>query len=302
MNPSRRALPVSALCAASAAILFCAGGATAASGTTIVKGLSSDGEARVYQVFRPAGLRGAAPLIVALHGAGGSGAKFERHSGWDDLARRAHVLVAYPSSFVRGWRNNSLVDVRFLSSMLDAVEHDYKVDRHRVYFTGFSSGAFMTYRIACDLASRVPAIGPVAGAPVRDCSPPPARPVAVIHIHGSADARVPYLGGQAVTNGQPFGQAFPSALAMTKRWVGWDHCSANASSVRQGTVTTKVWRPCRTGTEVRLVTLAGWTHEFPTQTNRAPIDGPSTIWAFLKRFSLPTHYRPAGPSRRTSAA
>ena len=215
MNPLRRALSLSVLCATSAAILLGPGGAAAAGGKTTVKTLTSRGEARVYRVFKPAGLKGRAPLIVALHGAGGSGAKFERHSGWDGLAQRVHVLVAYPNSFTRGWRNNGQVDVQFLSSMLDAIERDYKVDRRRVYFTGFSSGAFMTYRVACDLASRVPAIGPVAGAPVRDCAPAPLRPVAVIHIHGTADARVPYLGGQAIANGQPFGQAFPSALAMS---------------------------------------------------------------------------------------
>jgi polyhydroxybutyrate depolymerase len=289
MNPLRRALSVSVLCGTTVAILFGPWGAAAASGTTTQKTLTSGGEARLYRVFKPPGLRGRSPLIVALHGAGGSGAKFERRSGWDGLAQRAHVLVAYPSAFKRGWRNNGQLDVRFLSSMLDAIERDYKVDRRRVYFTGFSSGAFMTYRIACDLAQRVPAIGPVAGAPVQDCAPPPTRPVAVIHIHGTADARIPYLGGRAIANGQPFGQAFPSAFAMARRWVRWDHCSANAPSARRGTVTTKVWRRCRAGTEVRLVTLAGWTHAFPTRADGAPIDGPSTIWGFLKRFSLPGH-------------
>jgi polyhydroxybutyrate depolymerase len=288
MSPLRSALSVSVLCATSAAILLGPGGAAAAGGKTTVKTLTSRGEARVYRVFKPAGLKGRAPLIVALHGAGGSGAKFERRSGWDGLAQRVHVLVAYPNSFERGWRNNGQVDVQFLSSMLDAIERDYKVDRRRVYFTGFSSGAFMTYRVGCDLASRVPAIGPVAGAPVRDCAPAPSRPVAVIHIHGTADARVPYLGGQAIANGQPFGQAFPSALAMAQRWVRWDRCSAQATSVRRGTVTTKMWRRCRAGTEIRLVTLAGWTHQFPTRVDGAPIDGPSTIWGFLKRFSLPS--------------
>lgn len=299
MKPLGRALHVVVLGAASAATLVGPGSAAAATGTTRAKTLVSGGESRVYRVFKPAGLKGHAPLIVALHGAGGSGAKFQRRSGWDGLARRAHVLVAYPSSFERGWRNNGPIDVRFLAKMLDAISRDYKVDRRRVYFTGFSSGAFMTYRIACVLASRVAAIGPVAGAPVRDCAPAPSRPVAVIHIHGTADARIPYAGGRAVMNGRPFGQSFPSARAMAKRWVRWDHCRKRAPALRRGTVTTDVYRSCRAGTEVRLVTLAGWTHRFPTRTDGGPIDGPSTIWAFIKRFSLPAAH--TGGSRSSAS-
>ena len=146
----------------------------------------------------------------------------------------------------------------------------------------------MTYRVACELADRVAAIGPVAGAPVRDCDGPPARPVPVIHVHGTADARIPYLGGRAVdAGGKPFGQSFPSAKGMIKRWLRWDACRSKSSSSQKGQVRTQKWRGCDGGAEVRLVTLDGWTHTFPNREANAPIDAPTTIWAFLKRFSIP---------------
>ena len=113
MRRRRRYLAGLLLCSALVAVPEAA---PAASGRTTTVKLSSDGEARVYRVFDPAGRDAKKPaaLIVALHGAGGNGAKFQRRSGWDDVAERAGALVAYPSSFERGWRNNGDVDVRFL--------------------------------------------------------------------------------------------------------------------------------------------------------------------------------------------
>ena len=40
-------------------------------------------------------------------------------------------------------------DVRFIAQLLDLVESKYPIDPDRVYATGISNGAAMSYRLAC---------------------------------------------------------------------------------------------------------------------------------------------------------
>ena len=57
-----------------------------------------DGRVRTYHVYVPASVAnaGRVPLLLALHGGGGSGAQFERNSGFDALADANHFVVVYP--------------------------------------------------------------------------------------------------------------------------------------------------------------------------------------------------------------
>jgi len=72
----------------------------------------------------------------------------------------------------------------------------HHIDRHRVYVTGMSNGAMMSYTLACELSDRITAIAPVAGdLPAVPCRP--ARPISVLAINGTADPLVPYTGGTA---------------------------------------------------------------------------------------------------------
>jgi poly(3-hydroxybutyrate) depolymerase len=85
-------------------------------------------------------------------------------------------------------------DVAFTSDMIDRISAEYCVDPSRIYATGMSNGAFMSYRLTCELAGRIAAIGPVAGVTVVDPSLF-SRPVPVIPFNGTADLLVWYDGG-----------------------------------------------------------------------------------------------------------
>lgn len=62
--------------------------------------LNSGGLDRSYHLYVPAKAAevGSVPLLVALHGGGGSGAHFEQISGFDKLADSAGFIVAYPDA------------------------------------------------------------------------------------------------------------------------------------------------------------------------------------------------------------
>lgn len=223
------------------------------------------GERRSYELYRPAGAGAHPPLVVALHGLGGSGSGFRGYSGWDDVARRAGALVAYPDSYTEGWRSQPGAgqDVRFLTALVRRLVDREGVDRDRVYVTGHSSGGFMSFRMGCDRSRLVAGIGPVAGVQVPDCAREPG-PVRVASVHGTADDTVPYAG---------YG-GLPSARESARRWARHDGCAPRPRVRRAGGVRTDTWTRCDARSAVRLTTVRGGDHGYPAAASR-------WIWRFL---------------------
>ncbi|MFG1815174.1 alpha/beta hydrolase family esterase [Kribbella sp. NPDC049174] len=91
-------------------------------------------------------------------------------------------------------------DVKFTADLLDKLEGELCVDTDAVYAAGKSNGAGFTAILACELADRIAAIAPVAGAfyqPGKRCAP--SRPVPVLDIHGTGDTTIPSGGDVSAT-------------------------------------------------------------------------------------------------------
>jgi polyhydroxybutyrate depolymerase len=220
---------------------------------------------RSFGVYRPAGLTGAAPLVVMLHGGFGTGAQAEKSYGWDAQADAGHFVVAYPNGLDRAWDTGGgccgvpgrtgVDDVAFVVAMVSAIERELPIDRQRVYATGISNGGIMSYTLACH-TKIFAAIGPDSATELGSC-PAPAR-VSVIHIHGTADKHIPYRGGLGEGPGHIDGPAVPVVNA---RWRRIDRCGAPVVATT-GVVTTSVAR-CPGGRAVELITIAGAGHQWP---------------------------------------
>jgi predicted peptidase len=77
-----------------------------------------------------------------------------------------------------------------LAAMLDAIEAALRVDRDRVYLTGFSLGGFGVWQTAAAFPGRFAAIAPVCGmSDLRDV--PRLRDIPVWAFHGALDRNVP---------------------------------------------------------------------------------------------------------------
>ncbi|GAB3250693.1 PHB depolymerase family esterase [Nocardioides dilutus] len=248
------------------------------------------GERRTYRLVVPTTGAGGAPLVVALHGLYGSGERFQLTSGWDRVAVEEGAVLVYPDSYTAGWRSRptEAQDVMFLAKLIKGVTRRQGTDPRRVYVVGNSSGAFMSYRFACDRADLVAAIGPVAGAPLADCAEPPSRPVPVVSVHGKADTVVPYHGGHPQLPGQPPGDVeLPSAHEMARRWAAHNGCRPGPRRAGTVPVVTKTWGHCDRHARVRLISISRWPHEYPTTEAGAPVDAATVQWSFLQRYRLP---------------
>jgi len=147
------------------------------------------------------------PLVLILHGYGASGFVQEAYFGLDDLVERGSAFVLAPDGLVDSmsrqfWNaddtccdfdNQDPDDVAYLGGLVDEVMADWPIDPQRVRIIGHSNGGFMAYRLACDRADLFTSIVSLAGnAASVTCNP--VEPVHVLHIHGTADATVPFTG------------------------------------------------------------------------------------------------------------
>ena len=125
------------------------GAKTSASGTRAL-GLASDRDATLAM---PATIPDTPlPLLVLLHGAGGSAAGILRRLG--SAADAAGIAVLAPDSRDDTWdaiRGGFGPDVRFLSRALDRVFESVSIDPARIAIGGFSDGA--TYALSIGLAN-----------------------------------------------------------------------------------------------------------------------------------------------------
>ncbi|TDD61255.1 alpha/beta hydrolase family esterase [Actinomadura rubrisoli] len=143
-----------------------------------------------------------APLVIALHGGFATMGQMRSLTGFDRLSDGKGFLVAYPDGFMTTWNAGDccgpakigrIDDVGFLGKLIDKLTGAGLADPDRVYVTGFSNGAGMSYRLACEKPGKVAAIGVVEGALVTPCDPD--RPVSAMIFHGTADRSVPFNGG-----------------------------------------------------------------------------------------------------------
>jgi polyhydroxybutyrate depolymerase len=270
-----------------------------------------DGRSRHYRLFVPAALTGAAPLLVALHGGLGSGAQFEKGSGFDGLATSNRFLVAYPDGIgigpnggtARTWDAQGCCgravalgvdDVAFIRAVVADVEAAHAVDTHRVFLAGHSNGAMLALRLACEAADVFAAAGVQSGALVSSpCAP--AKPVSLLQIHGTADRNVPIDGGRGDVSISRVD--YPPARDASRTLAGADGCGPTPSTVvdsENPDIAVTMYAGCRGSSSVEFVAVTGAAHAWmggPDSplvdrvigTPYPDLDSSRAIWAFVSQ-------------------
>lgn len=231
-----------------------------------VQTITVGGEQRSYRLYVPASLpAGPVPLVVMVHGGFGTAEQAEGSYGWDAAADRHGFVVVYPDGVNRAWSvgggccgepgRKGIDDVAVVEAMVADASQRVSVDDRRVYATGMSNGAMMSYRLACD-SDLFAAVAPVAGTLMGQCPAP--RQVSVLHIHGLADENVPFDGSPGNGFAKIDGPPVPDAIEV---WRVADGCATPTSS-KDGDVTTQR-AACSGGRAVDLITVDGAGHQWP---------------------------------------
>jgi polyhydroxybutyrate depolymerase len=261
------------------------------------------------------------PLLIALHGGGGTGEHMVKLTlgGFNKLSDKEGFIVVYPDGIDKHWNDGRskeetryrahreyIDDTGFISALIDYSIKQNNINPKRVYVTGMSNGAIMSYRLACELSDKIAAIAPVDGNLSQDFFPmcSPSEPICVLAINNVKDPLVPWNGGD-VTG--PFGvKKLGKVLSVSQTieyWVKHNGCALSPTITQEphkdptdGTrVRREEYSGGKGGTEVILYAIEGGGHTWPGGYQYLPasiigktskdINANEVIWNFFKRHS-----------------
>lgn len=304
--------------------------------------LKHDGLTRTFVVHVPPGYDAVRPmpLVMAFHGGGGNAQAAARYFRLDEKADREGFIVVYPQGTGRVVAGNlfgtwnagrccqpamgrRVDDVGFVRAMLRKLERYFLLDEKRVYATGFSNGAQMAFRLACEMSDTIAAVA-VGGSVGTFDNCRPRRPVPVFIFDGTRDPCSPHQGsdrcggcvaeffrGLGVPVKDTNTYTCESVSAYLEKWAKLDGCdpSTRRTSRRGNTVCT-TYGPCKDSVQVTACLTEGSGHTWPGNTDygidaclhrpqgyvcrqwkravgplNTDYDATYAIWEFLKRYS-----------------
>ncbi|MBL7921032.1 MAG: T9SS type A sorting domain-containing protein [Bacteroidia bacterium] len=237
------------------------------------------------------------PVMLVLHGDGGTGAGIKGYSGFDAVSNTQNFLAVYPDAKNSSWNryadnvpgdaglNNPSApdDVLFISDLIAYLCANYQINSQKVYVAGHSAGGFMCYNLALQLPNKIAAFCPVAGnlwgdnTFINNAFSNSFVKVPIYHIHGDADGTVGY----------PDPDFTPVAWA---EWPlsGFSYPTCNNStytstlSILTNSVTKLSFcAPTSTVKEVSLVRIHGGGHNWP---NVSGFNAALSIWNFCNTY------------------
>jgi len=288
----------------------------------IERTLTVDGIERHYRVNIPVGvnLREKLPVVLFFHGFGGTSLNGLEQGKWIEKSEQEKFFAVgldgvlkdpeKPESFLKNqqsWNSGidytpsakqNVDDVKYTNAVIDDLIAlaDGKVDEKRIFASGFSNGAGMTFRVGVELADRIAAIAPVSNMLLVSADKL-SYPVSLLLIFGTADPIVPITGAKGA-----FGKgvtARPSAEESWQTWAKLLNCTDSAPSTiydKDG-VKGMAYTACDGGAEPEFYTVKGMGHAWPGGRGFLPatLVGPSSnainatdiIWTFFMKHPRP---------------
>jgi len=268
-------------------ILSCAlgvGNSIALAATVQHLEIVAEGHTWTYHLHVPLQARsGGAPLVVVFHGAGGNGKDYLTKNGWAALSEQKGFVVAAPDGLPalprlpanfrinpRLWNSGQLNansprakinDMVFVRALLDDVAQRTSVDKNRIYATGHSNGAGMTFKIGAGLSSLFAGIATVMGLNTSEGAHP-TKALPTLMLIGTSDPLNPIEGGERQL---PWGKStVPRVSQGILAWSQSLNCTTPAvQELDDDQVTVERFIHCRDGATFTVWYLKGQGHAWP---------------------------------------
>jgi polyhydroxybutyrate depolymerase len=258
------------------------------------------GRRRTYYLHTPPSYQAGQPLplVLAFHESEGKGKDMAAHTGLNQLADQEGFMVVYPDGINAKWNVSEQAEtkednVAFVSALIAHLGQLRVIDHQRIYATGLSNGGILVQKLACENPGQIAAFATVAASLPEQfqakCQTK--TPVSMLMINGTADAVVPWQGGEPPTVRVGRNLSIPSIPAVFGFWQKHDGCTAPATVEQRvdQRVTTNMAN-CQAGAEVTLIALNGASHIWPGGGyGESPyLEASQTIWAFFQRHPMAT--------------
>lgn len=262
-----------------------------------------DGIVRTYKLYVPSIYNGntAVPLLFNFHGYTSTSNEQMFYGDFRNIADTANFLVVHPQGtldntntthFNVGWGGSSVDDVGFTEALIDSLSAAYFIDQNRIYAVGMSNGGFMSFRLACELSSKIAAVGSVTGSmtpsTLGNCNA--SHPMPIIQIHGTTDPTVPYNGSAGWT---------ASVTNVLNHWATFNNCSLvptvvnvpNTNALDGSTVETYTYENGDNCSEVVHFKVTNGQHTWPGSIfnfagTNFDINASVEIWNFLSKYDI----------------
>ena len=241
---------------------------------------------REIHVYAPSGLKENSPLLISCHGMDQDPNYQQSNTHWEAVADTAGFVVVYPrgGTGMSTWDISGDKDTKWMTEIIDQMYTDYKIDKKRVYLSGFSMGGMFTYHSMSKIADKIAAFAPTSGTNVMGASKAQ-RPVPIIHPHGTNDDVLPY------NNVEGF----------IKNYRDQFHCpdkaeeQTNYPNAENNGATMYTWGPCDKGVYIKHLKLPGRGHS----PSKADV---SDIWNFVKEWTVDGKIGETAPESSASPA
>ncbi len=290
------------------------GGQVFAQGNDFSDSLTYGEYERTFMVHLPPTYDGSAdsetvPLVILLHGATMDGVSMMLVSDFNTAADAIGAIAIYPDALAGRWgyldadqlppSSAYRDDVGFIGALIDDVSQTYTIDPDRVYVAGYSNGGMLALRLRCEMEERLAGIVAIGANFSYDLAQHclESDPVSTLLVLGTQDGVFPMLGYAAPTEDGKLDSVFSLNQGMTFLTT-LNGCTSGMTStdVTPPTGETRVnyysYAGCAGGTEVALLSLVDWDHDWPGYEPTTLI-GPAgdglvrdAIWAFFEDHTL----------------